>query len=81
MSRTVASPRTEALRLFLIEQRKSANLTQAEVAERIGRHQPYVSDIEAGQRRVDVVQLLELADVIGFDPHEALRRMSKAKSA
>ncbi len=75
MSETVGSHRSEALRLFLIEKRKSANLTQAEVAARIGRHQPYISDIEAGQRRVDVVQFLHLAEVIGFDPHEAIRRL------
>jgi hypothetical protein len=31
--------------------------------------------LEGGQRRVDVVELLEIAEAIGFDPTEAIRRL------
>lgn len=41
--------------------RKEADLTQAEVARRLGRHQSFVAKSEAGERRVDVVELARFA--------------------
>lgn len=68
MPRTLRSARQTRLAALLVRYREAAGLTQAEVAKALGRHQPFVSTIEAGQRRVDVVELLDLAHVIGFDP-------------
>ena len=67
--------RCQALWAFLVEKRKAASLTQAEVAARLKIHQSYVADIERGQRRVDLVELIALAKAIGFDPHEAVERV------
>jgi transcriptional regulator with XRE-family HTH domain len=77
MSRTLQSPKHEALRAFLVEKRKKAGLTQADVADALGRHQSFVATVESGQRRIDVVELLEFAGAIGFDPHLAIKRMMK----
>jgi len=41
--------------------RIEADLDQVEVAEKLGRTQSYVSKIESGQRRFDVLQLKEFA--------------------
>lgn len=41
--------------------RTSAGLTQIEVAERLKKPQSYVSKIENGQRRLDVLELKQLA--------------------
>lgn len=43
--------------------RQQAGLTQAEVAKRLRRPQSFVSKCEAGERRVDVVELAALARV------------------
>jgi transcriptional regulator with XRE-family HTH domain len=75
MSRTLQSPRHEALRTFLIEKRNKAGLTQAEVAAKLGRYQSFVATIESGQRRIDVVEFLDLAAAIGFDPRAAIKRL------
>jgi transcriptional regulator with XRE-family HTH domain len=75
MPRSLRSPRHEALRAFLVERRKAAGLTQSVLAERLKIHRSYIADIERGQRRVDLVELLALAKAIGFDPHEAVDRM------
>jgi len=42
-------------------------MTQAQVAVALGRHQPFIAGIESGERRVDIVELLTLATIIGFD--------------
>ena len=75
MSRTLRSQRHEALRAFLVEKRKNAGLTQTQVAAKLGRYQSFVATVEAGERRIDVVELVDLAEAIGFDPREAVRRL------
>jgi transcriptional regulator with XRE-family HTH domain len=78
VARTFASPRHEALRIFLIERRKAAGLRQVDLAKRLKRGQDYVSYVETGQKLVDVVELMEWADAIGFDAREAIKRLYNA---
>jgi transcriptional regulator with XRE-family HTH domain len=75
--RTLDSPRHEALRAFLVEARDKAGLRQIELAKRLRRSQSYVSYVETGQKLVDVVELMEWAEAIGFDAREAIKRLSK----
>ena len=75
MSRTLLSPRHEALRGLIVEKRKKAGLTQAEVAKRLKRYQSFIATVESGQRRIDVVEFLDLADAIGFDPRDAIKQL------
>jgi len=51
----------------LREARRLAGLTQAEVAERLGKPQSFVSKCESGERRVDFVELLALCEVYRTD--------------
>jgi transcriptional regulator with XRE-family HTH domain len=46
-----------ALCRLLRETRERAGITQVEVAEKIGETQSYVSKVERGERRLDIVQL------------------------
>ena len=55
MARTLGSARHARLIELVVRAREAAGLTQAEVAGRLGRHQPFVSNIESGERRVDLV--------------------------
>jgi len=52
----------------LIEARKRAGLKQEEVAERLGRDQTFVSLIERGQRRLDIIEFIRLAEALDRDP-------------
>jgi transcriptional regulator with XRE-family HTH domain len=45
--------------------REAANLTQREVARRLTIPQSTISELENGQRRLDVAELLLLADLYG----------------
>ena len=75
MPRTLGRPRHETLRNFIVEKREGAGLTQHEISARLDRPQSFIASIETGQRRVDVVELLDLAEAIGFDPHDAVQRL------
>ena len=79
MSRTLDTRRHEALRAFLVERRKSASLRQIDLAKRLGRTQSYVSNIEIGQKRIALIELIEWAEAIGFDPQEAITETAKIK--
>lgn len=52
-------------------------MTQAEVAKALERHQPFIANIENGDRRVDLVELIDLAKVIGFDVHTAVDHIQR----
>jgi len=51
----------------LKQARLETGLGQIEVAEKLGRTQSYVSKIESGQRRFDVLQLKEFAKIYKKD--------------
>jgi transcriptional regulator with XRE-family HTH domain len=50
--------------------RRTAKLTQVELARRLGKPQSVVSAIEAGTRRVDVVEFLVIVRALEGDPLE-----------
>lgn len=75
MPRDLRSPRYAKLRALIIAARKSAGLSQLNVAEKLNRPQSYVADIERNERRIDVIEFLTLAEAIGFDPVELLKEV------
>jgi transcriptional regulator with XRE-family HTH domain len=77
LPKTLGSKRHKALIGFLIERRKAAGMTQMQLADRLGESQSFIAYLESGQRRVDVVEFLDLAEVLGFDAGEALRAVRK----
>ena len=62
----------EFLKVF-IAARKRQRVSQVELAARIGRDQPFISLIERGVRRVDIIEFYVLARGIGVDPVELFR--------
>jgi transcriptional regulator with XRE-family HTH domain len=65
--------------VLLVEARKKAGMTQAYVAKRLNRYQSYVATVENGQRRIDVVEFLEFAEAIGFEPGAAIKQLARTK--
>lgn len=49
--------------------------------QRIGKPQSAIARIERGQRRVDVIEFVQLAMVIGFDPVRVLSRIIREHGA
>lgn len=80
MPKAIHSARHRRLTELLITQRHAAGLTQTEVAHALGRHQSFIANIESGQRRLDVVEFLDLAAVIGLDAGAALADLRRRPS-
>ena len=55
-------------------------LRQVDLAKRLGRSQSYVTHIETGQKHVALLERIEGAEAIGFDPEEAIERICKLTS-
>jgi transcriptional regulator with XRE-family HTH domain len=72
--------RAAVLRVLLVERRKQAKLTQAQLAKKLGWEQSTVSMLESGQRRIEVVEFMAMADALDFDPTEVIRQLRKTKA-
>jgi transcriptional regulator with XRE-family HTH domain len=74
----VFTPTYARFRELLIEARENTGLTQAVLAKRLKRPQSYVSKFERGERRLDVVEYLEVAQALRIDPFGLLRNLTNA---
>jgi len=52
---------------LLVKAREDAGLTQADVAAQLGRPQSFVAKYERGERRLDVVEFVEVSDALKAD--------------
>jgi transcriptional regulator with XRE-family HTH domain len=68
LRKTLRSKGHRALIDLLVATRNQAGLTQRELAARLKRPHSFVGRIEAGERRVDVVEFIEIAMVLEVDP-------------
>lgn len=59
------SPQYAAFTQALVTARNNANLSQDEVAKELGRPTSFVSLYESGERRLDIVEVMEIARVLG----------------
>jgi len=69
---------TKRYRIFreqLQQARVQAGLSQEDLAKKIGWDQTYVSKIERGVRRVDIVELVAICEVIGIDPGDFVKQV------
>ena len=66
--KSLHTPAYEHIRALLRETRHAANLSQEELAARLGREQIYVSRCESGLRRVDLLEWLEIIVACKADP-------------
>ena len=60
---------------ILAEARTSRAISQVSLAERLGKPQSYVSKYENGERRLDIVEFLEIAAALEIDPHDIIDKI------
>lgn len=66
------SPLYKKLESCLQQARQKRAWTQAEVATRLGKPQSFVSKYESGERRLDVIEFLEVCKALEIRPNEVL---------
>jgi transcriptional regulator with XRE-family HTH domain len=59
----------------LASAREKAGLTQQKLAERLERHQSFVAKYEGGERRLEVIEFVQICRAIGVKPDLILRRL------
>lgn len=69
---------TDRYRLFLhllIQERHDKNITQVQLAQMLKKPQSYVSKYENGERRLDVIEFLDIADCIGINASVFIKQL------
>lgn len=75
MDKSIYTREYEALLHELRDARKAAGLTQVELARRIQEDQSWVSRVESGERRLDVMELRALCRALGLPFLEFMQRV------
>jgi transcriptional regulator with XRE-family HTH domain len=57
--------------------REQAGLTQQDLAKRLNRPQSFVAKYELGERRLDLVEFVTIAQAIGLNPTRLFSRILK----
>lgn len=78
MKKTRHSVRYRRLLQVLKDLRHGAGLTQTEVARKFGTHASFISKIESGERRLDVVELADFCKVYNASLLDTLRQAGLA---
>ena len=74
VEKSIHSPEHNRLTALLRELREQAGLNQADLAERLGVSQTWVSKYELGERRLDLVQLRQVCEALGTTAAEVVSR-------
>ncbi|PYQ36447.1 MAG: transcriptional regulator [Acidobacteria bacterium] len=61
----------------LVRARERAGLKQSEVAARLALPASYLSKVENGTRRLDVIEFIRIAQAMDSDPAEIIRELRK----
>jgi len=73
MRKSVHTRAYKVLQEHLVAARQASGLTQQELARRLGRPQSFVAKFEGGERRLDLVELLRITDLLGIDERRLIR--------
>lgn len=78
MRKSIFTPEQKKLQRLLRQVRLGAGLRQEEVAERLGKGQPFVSRYESGERRLDLLELKQICEALGISLTDFIRRFEES---
>jgi ribosome-binding protein aMBF1 (putative translation factor) len=79
MVSSIRTKRHKRLIELVTAERKQAGIRQIQLAKKIKRSQTWIARLESGERRLDVVELLDLAEAIGFDAPAMVAAVQQSK--
>lgn len=77
MQKSIHTQQHQHLCERLIEARRKAGLTQVHVAVRLDKPQSFVAKYEGGERRLDVIEFIAVAEALGIKPALILDALMK----
>jgi transcriptional regulator with XRE-family HTH domain len=77
VTKSAFSRRHQQLRTLLADARNRQGVTQVVLAKRLGKPQSFVSKFEGGERRLDVIEFLDVAEALGVDPIRLLSSLRR----
>lgn len=75
MPKSVFTERYNRFRQLLIKARQAARLTQSELSNKLSRPQSYVSKYERGERRLDLIEFLEVVEALEIEPETFIKTL------
>ena len=75
VTKSVFTGRYKRLLSLLVSAREDAGLSQRALSEKLKKAPTYVSKYERGERRLDVIELLEITKALDVDPVEVIRKL------
>lgn len=81
MTNSTYRPEYKRFQQLLIDARKKAGLTQTELAVLLNKPQSYVSKYENGDRRLDVIEFLDISRVVSVSPQSILSQIFEPDQA
>lgn len=75
MAHPIHDPRYQQVAALIAEIREERGIRQQDLAERLGRPQGFISKVENGRRRVDLIELIDILAALEADPREFLDRI------
>jgi transcriptional regulator with XRE-family HTH domain len=71
--KSLRSPAHVRLLQLLVTAREKAGLTQQQLADRLRKPQSFISKYEGGERRIDVIEFIAIAEALEMDASRAIR--------
>lgn len=77
MEKSIYTYQQEKLQQLLRTLREEAGLRQVDLAHSLGEPQPFVSRYERGERRLDILELRKICNVLGISLRKFVDRLEE----
>jgi len=81
MASSLHTLRYNIFRKLIVDTRREAKVRQTDLADRLGKPQSFVSKYERGERRLDFIEFIAIAEVINLDVHDFIARYAEEVAA
>jgi transcriptional regulator with XRE-family HTH domain len=78
--KTIYSDANKTLLEWLSGKRLLLGITQQQLSEKLNKPQSFVSKYENGERRLDLIETIDICNALNSDPHELLNAINKGKN-
>ncbi len=75
MPESLGTPRYNNLMVKLAQLRKQSGMTQTQLAKRLGKPQSFVAKYEGGERRLDVIEFVDVVRALGGSADAMLKNV------